>query len=188
MLGGGHRHQRRVLHARGLVESSYEWVESGQRGAAGGRRPKPEDEYSIRMELGIRLLIYWRQRSKKHMVYLNKGNRNEIILSAGAMGSPQLLMLSGIGPAHELKAQGIEVVLDQAMVGQGMCDNPLNGIPWKPPFLKYKINYETETGQRASNDRGKGYMKLQSRDPIMMLGRYMGHKILKQRQRGEEGT
>lgn len=61
-----------------------------------------------------------------HRAYLNNHTKSEIILSAGALGSPQLLMLSGIGPAQHLKAHGIDVVLDQPMVGQGMADNPMN--------------------------------------------------------------
>ncbi|KAJ8650168.1 hypothetical protein MRB53_003191 [Persea americana] len=52
----------------------------------------------------------------------------EIIVSAGALGSPQLLILSGIGPAQHLKSLGIKVLLDQTMVGQGMADNPMNII------------------------------------------------------------
>ncbi|KAI4347488.1 hypothetical protein L6164_008298 [Bauhinia variegata] len=62
----------------------------------------------------------------KHRAYLSKKPMNEIILSAGAIGSPQLLMLSGIGPAHHLEAHGIKVVLDAPLVGQGMADNPMN--------------------------------------------------------------
>lgn len=62
------------------------------------------------------------------MAFLNSEPTSEIILSAGALGSPQLLMLSGIGPAHQLKAQGIRVILDQPMVGKGMSDNPMNAI------------------------------------------------------------
>ncbi|KAL8090020.1 protein HOTHEAD-like [Apium graveolens] len=64
----------------------------------------------------------------KHWAYINNGSNNEIIVSAGALGSPQLLMLSGIGPADHLEANGVEVILDQAMVGQGMADNPLNAL------------------------------------------------------------
>ncbi|GMY05098.1 protein HOTHEAD [Fagus crenata] len=64
----------------------------------------------------------------KHTAYLNNNLMNEIILSAGAIGSPQLLMLSGIGPVDELQAQGIKVVLDQPMVGQDMADNPMNFV------------------------------------------------------------
>ncbi|KAK1382901.1 (R)-mandelonitrile lyase [Heracleum sosnowskyi] len=72
----------------------------------------------------------------KHWAYINKGSNNEIIVSAGALGSPQLLMLSGIGPSDHLKANGIEVILDQSMVGQGMADNPMNAliIPSKEPL------------------------------------------------------
>uniref|UniRef100_A0A2N9FUN6 Glucose-methanol-choline oxidoreductase N-terminal domain-containing protein n=1 Tax=Fagus sylvatica TaxID=28930 RepID=A0A2N9FUN6_FAGSY len=61
-----------------------------------------------------------------HKAYLIKNSMSEIILSAGAIGSPQLLMLSGIGPRDQLQAHGIEVVLDQPLVGQGMADNPMN--------------------------------------------------------------
>ncbi|WP_017998867.1 GMC family oxidoreductase N-terminal domain-containing protein [Paracoccus sp. N5] len=47
----------------------------------------------------------------------------EVVLSAGAIGSPQILQLSGIGPAEYLKSLGIEVVLDAPGVGQGMQDH-----------------------------------------------------------------
>ncbi|KAG5558488.1 hypothetical protein RHGRI_008432 [Rhododendron griersonianum] len=63
-----------------------------------------------------------------HRAYLKVGSTSEIILSAGALGSPQLLMLSGIGPSPHLMAHGIEVVLDQPMVGQRMSDNPMNAV------------------------------------------------------------
>ncbi|KAG8374838.1 hypothetical protein BUALT_Bualt10G0037200 [Buddleja alternifolia] len=64
----------------------------------------------------------------KHRAYLKRGSKNEIIVSAGALGSPQLLMLSGVGPSDHLKAHKIGVVLDQPLVGQGMSDNPMNAI------------------------------------------------------------
>ncbi|KAI7728201.1 hypothetical protein M8C21_012893, partial [Ambrosia artemisiifolia] len=63
---------------------------------------------------------------KKHMAYLKGRRKDEIILSTGALGSPQLLMLSGIGPKDQLDALNIKVVLEQPFVGQGMADNPLN--------------------------------------------------------------
>lgn len=64
----------------------------------------------------------------RHRACLNNGGKNEIILSAGAIGSPQLLMLSGVGPANELLKRGIRVVVDQPNVGQGMSDNPMNAL------------------------------------------------------------
>jgi len=47
----------------------------------------------------------------------------EVILCAGAIQSPQILMLSGIGPADHLASQGIPVVLDQPSVGQNLQDH-----------------------------------------------------------------
>lgn len=47
----------------------------------------------------------------------------EIILAAGAIGSPHLLMLSGIGPARPLREHGIDVVLDNPDVGQNLEDH-----------------------------------------------------------------
>jgi choline dehydrogenase len=49
----------------------------------------------------------------------------EVILSAGAFNSPQLLLLSGIGPPEELRALGIEPVHALAAVGKNLQDHPL---------------------------------------------------------------
>lgn len=51
------------------------------------------------------------------------GARKEVVLSAGAFGSPQLLMCSGIGPAGHLKALGIDVVHDAPDVGGNLQDH-----------------------------------------------------------------
>ncbi len=48
----------------------------------------------------------------------------EVILSAGAINTPQLLMLSGVGPAQELRALGIEPVVDLPGVGRRLADHP----------------------------------------------------------------
>ncbi len=47
----------------------------------------------------------------------------EVLLSAGAINSPQLLMLSGIGPADELRRHGIDVRLDHPQVGGNLQDH-----------------------------------------------------------------
>jgi choline dehydrogenase-like flavoprotein len=46
-----------------------------------------------------------------------------VVLAAGAVQSPQLLMLSGIGPADELRRHGIPLVLDRGAVGQNLQDH-----------------------------------------------------------------
>jgi choline dehydrogenase-like flavoprotein len=56
----------------------------------------------------------------------------EIILSAGAIGSPHLLMLSGIGPADQLRAVGVPVHIDLAGVGRNLRDHPHVYATWQP--------------------------------------------------------
>jgi choline dehydrogenase len=52
----------------------------------------------------------------------------EVVLAGGAINSPQLLMLSGIGPASELKRLGIEVTQDLPGVGQNLQDHPMVSV------------------------------------------------------------
>ena len=54
--------------------------------------------------------------------------RREVVLSAGSFQSPQLLMLSGIGPKEELKRQGIGVKAELAGVGQNLQDHLFTGV------------------------------------------------------------
>jgi choline dehydrogenase len=52
----------------------------------------------------------------------------EVVLAAGTLGTPQLLMLSGIGPADHLHDHGIEVVADLPGVGANLFDHPMCGV------------------------------------------------------------
>lgn len=54
-----------------------------------------------------------------------------IVLCAGAIESPRLLMLSGLGPADELRRLGIEPVLDLPGVGRGFSDHPEATVPYR---------------------------------------------------------
>lgn len=69
-------------------------------------------------------MIYSDELGNEHQAATSAKTNAEVILTAGAIGSPQLLMLSGIGPAEHLSEFGIPVVLDQPAVGQQMADNP----------------------------------------------------------------
>ena len=53
---------------------------------------------------------------------------DEIVLSAGAIGSPVILLRSGIGPAEELAALGIPVVVDSPSVGKNLHDHLLSPV------------------------------------------------------------
>jgi len=52
----------------------------------------------------------------------------EVVLSGGAINSPQLLMLSGIGPGAHLREMGIDVVVESSGVGQKLQDHPVSGV------------------------------------------------------------
>jgi choline dehydrogenase len=64
--------------------------------------------------------VTYRDASGEHTAYA----ASDIILSSGALVSPKLLMLSGIGPADELRSQGIDVTADLPGVGQNLMDHP----------------------------------------------------------------
>lgn len=54
--------------------------------------------------------------------------RREVILSGGAINTPQLLMLSGIGPAAHLAEHGIDVLVDAPEVGENLQDHLVAGL------------------------------------------------------------
>jgi choline dehydrogenase-like flavoprotein len=57
----------------------------------------------------------------------------EVIVCAGAIGSPQLLLLSGIGPAGQLRALGIDPVANLPGVGQNLQDHPMVLVSYASP-------------------------------------------------------
>lgn len=92
--------------------------------------------------------------------------RREVILSAGTVQTPQILMLSGIGPAAHLREMGIEVVFDAPGVGENYHDHPASpmhmetddwtsyGWSWKtvPRNLAHALQYAlTRKGPLAGN-------------------------------------
>ena len=86
---------------------------------------------------------------------------DQIVLSAGAIASPHILMLSGVGPAEHLTANGIEVVKNIPGVGQNLRDHPLVAVraktkedfPLDPnaPRMQTLLRY-TATGSKDRND------------------------------------
>jgi len=92
--------------------------------------------------------------------------RIEVVLAAGAINSPKLLMLSGIGPAAHLSKHGIEVQADRAGVGQNLQDHlelyvqfastkPVSLAPYWSLWGKAVVGAQwlfTRTGLGASNN------------------------------------
>ncbi|MAO92113.1 MAG: choline dehydrogenase [Rhodospirillales bacterium] len=89
----------------------------------------------------------------------------EVVLSSGAVASPHLLMLSGIGPAAHLRDHGIDVVADRPGVGENLnehpdfvmkylCRQPISLLPHTRGLGKIKIGLQwflSRTGVAASN-------------------------------------
>jgi choline dehydrogenase len=85
----------------------------------------------------------------------------EVIVCAGAYNSPQLLMLSGIGPAEHLALREVEVLLDRPTVGENLSDHAGTQLVWTTPEPQSLLlalepaaleEYEaTQTGPFASN-------------------------------------
>jgi choline dehydrogenase len=85
----------------------------------------------------------------------------EVILCGGAYNSPQLLMLSGVGPAEHLAMREVEVLLDQPAVGENLGDHPATYTVWTTPEPESlltalepeaKAEFEaSQTGPFASN-------------------------------------
>jgi choline dehydrogenase len=73
--------------------------------------------------------VRYRRRGRERVVRAGR----ETILCAGAIASPQLLMLSGIGPAGQLHALGIEVAADLPGVGENLQDHPYLVTVWDLP-------------------------------------------------------
>jgi choline dehydrogenase len=87
--------------------------------------------------------------------------KREVILCGGAYNSPQLLMLSGVGPAEHLALHEVEVLLDQPAVGENLSDHAASYCVWSTPEPQSLLlalepaalaEYEaTQTGPFASN-------------------------------------
>ena len=74
----------------------------------------------------------------------------EVILSAGSIGSPQILMLSGIGPGQHLQEHGIAVVADVPGVGQNLHDHPYT-------TCTYRTSPENSLNRELSGMRVAGH-------------------------------
>jgi choline dehydrogenase len=73
--------------------------------------------------------VEYRQPSGTHTARAKR----EVIVAGGAIGSPQILMLSGIGPADHLREHGIDVQLDLPGVGQNLHDHLFVPITFRSP-------------------------------------------------------
>lgn len=91
---------------------------------------------------------------EEHVVHAD----DEVILCGGAVNSPQLLMLSGIGPAEHLTEFGIEVAADLPGVGQNLHDHPAAGIVWTTKGTTDLVDFATTSRVLRWQATGRGPM------------------------------
>ncbi|KAK9064210.1 hypothetical protein SSX86_015590 [Deinandra increscens subsp. villosa] len=118
----------------------------------------------------------------KHIAYLKEGSKNEIIVSAGSLGSPQLLMLSGLGPKDQLQSHGIDVVLAQPCIGKGMADNPKAAIfvpsPVPVEFSIVEVVGITHSGNFIEGRSGSNIVSGQYKNISLKSGGFIFEKII----------
>ncbi|MCD7472845.1 hypothetical protein HAX54_014242 [Datura stramonium] len=90
----------------------------------------PSAAYSPSKQAAIGVVFRDQSGRYHHAMVRGKG---EVLVSAGALGSPQLLLLSGVGPRPYLSTWGIPVARHLPYVGKFLFDNPRNGISIVPP-------------------------------------------------------
>ncbi|MEV0778733.1 GMC family oxidoreductase N-terminal domain-containing protein [Streptomyces sp. NPDC050428] len=116
-----------------------------ERNVAGGRRQSAADAYLLPVLSRPNLTVVTDAQVQRLLMdngrcrgaeYVRNGKpgtvhaEREVVLSAGAIGSPQILMLSGIGPADHLRQLGIPVRADLPGVGANLHDHPLAWISY----------------------------------------------------------
>ncbi|SDY49371.1 Choline dehydrogenase [Modestobacter sp. DSM 44400] len=93
-----------------------------------------------------------------------KVRADEVVLAAGAIGSPHLLMLSGIGPAGQLRAAGVPVLVDAPGVGADFSDHPDLYVTWQPsrrlPMARSLLPLSTALNTTAEGSRAHGDLEV----------------------------
>ena len=80
----------------------------------------------------------------------------EVILAGGAVNSPQLLMLSGVGPAEHLREVGVEVLVNLPEVGENLHDHPAAPVLWRTKETTDLVNLANTTALLRWKLTGRG--------------------------------
>ena len=146
-------------------------IRDGQRESTAKAMLRPAlEKGNVHLQTGAQVARVLVENGRATGVELTDGRtiraRRQVVLSAGTVQTPQLLMLSGIGPGEHLQEMGIEVVKDVPGVGSNYHDHPASpmhmetrnptsyGLSWKviPRDIFHLFQYVlTRTGPLAGN-------------------------------------
>ncbi len=116
----------RLSNAIGYEWMNYEGADRRSSYVAYVREPAPPN-LTVYAEASVDRLVFDAQR-RVESVALSTGESlrvdGEVVLCAGALETPKVLMLSGVGPEQALRAAGITPVLDAPAIGQNLHDHP----------------------------------------------------------------
>ncbi|MFF0494071.1 GMC family oxidoreductase [Nocardia sp. NPDC004068] len=93
----------------------------------------------IRFEGTRAVGVEYRNGTGEHTVFAEA----EVLLCGGAVNSPQLLLLSGVGPGAQLREYGIDVVADLPGVGENLHDHPVTPVLWHTRDTTDLAQFET---------------------------------------------
>jgi choline dehydrogenase-like flavoprotein len=76
---------------------------------------------------GRALGVEWERRGRRGAA----GSRGDVVLAAGAFGTPHLLQLSGVGDPQHLRSIGVECLAESPAVGAHLTEHPLTLVNWE---------------------------------------------------------
>lgn len=131
------------------------------------RRVAPKGKVTVRTESYVHRILL-QERIAVGVVYRHEGSvkqaraRGEVVISAGSIGSPRLLQLSGIGPRTALSDAGVDTVLELPGVGQNLHEHPYLMQRWRatiPTVNKMRVG-TVFTGVRDYVRNGSGLLAM----------------------------
>jgi len=156
-------HQLRVSYLQANIDNETRW--SSNRAYLYPLKGKRHNLHVKKNALVTRVLIDPQTKTAYGIMVQADGRmqkvlaRKEVIVSAGAINTPQLLMLSGVGPAKHLREVGIKPIVDLA-VGYNLQDHTAPGVTFTTNATSLKLSQILTSESVGNYLRGRGPMRI----------------------------
>ena len=117
----------------------FDTTSGGGSGSSGGTSSSPGLKHAVGVEYAVdgKLKTAYLHKPKASML----DDYRSIIITAGSIMTPKILLLSGIGPSSDLIAADIPVLIDSPTVGKHLYDHPVVGLTYTIQSEKLKCKY-----------------------------------------------